>query len=126
MNRFPKVVAIGGGLFFLLFGIWAMADPESFYDLATFEPYNQHFLQDIGAFQIGLGAVLILATLRPTLESLTLALLGTGIGGAAHAVSHIIGRDLGGNPSRDIPLFVIVAALLLGAGAWQLRSARGH
>ena len=126
MERFPKVVAVVGGLFFLVFGIWAMADPESFYDLATFEPYNQHFLQDIGAVQIGLGAVLLLATLQPQLESLTLALLGTGLGGAAHAVSHVIGRDLGGNPSRDIPLFVLVAALLLAAGAWQLRAVRSR
>jgi hypothetical protein len=126
MLRFPKVVAVGGGLFFLLFGVWAMVDPEGFYELATFEPYNQHFLQDIGAFQIGLGAVLLLATLQPKLESLTLALLGTGIGGAAHAVSHVIGRDLGGRPSRDIPLFVTIAVLLLAAGAWQLRAARTH
>jgi hypothetical protein len=30
--------------------------PHSFYDnVATFEPYNRHFLHDIGAFTIGLG-----------------------------------------------------------------------
>jgi hypothetical protein len=39
-----------------------MVDPRSFFTaLAAFEPYNQHFIQDIGAFQIGLGAVLLLA-----------------------------------------------------------------
>lgn len=118
----PKIIGIGGGLFFLVFGVWAMAAPESFYELATFEPYNQHFLQDIGAFQIGLGAVLLLATLQPTMGPLTLALLGTGAGAVAHAVSHVIGRDLGGQPWRDIPLFVAIAVLLVGAGLWQHRS----
>lgn len=121
--RFPKIVGVVGGLSFLLFGAWAMIGPYSFFDqIALFEPYNRHFVQDIGAFQLGLGAVLLLATLSPALESLTVALVGTGVGAAAHAVSHIIGRDLGGKPSSDIPTFVVLAALLVGAGAWQWRS----
>ena len=40
--------AIGAGVF-LVAGVWAFADPESFFDdAAHFEPYNQHLLQDIG------------------------------------------------------------------------------
>lgn len=36
--------------------------PNPFFEqLAWFEPYNQHFIQDIGAFQIGLGVVLLIA-----------------------------------------------------------------
>ncbi|MEX1271449.1 MAG: hypothetical protein WEB55_03255 [Acidimicrobiia bacterium] len=59
---FPRAVAAFGGLVFLIFGLWAMIAPQSFFDsVAVFEPYNQHFVQDIGAFQIGLGAVLALA-----------------------------------------------------------------
>ena len=121
--RFPRIVGVVGGISFALFGAWAMAAPESFFDrIALFEPYNQHLLQDIGAFQLGLGAVLLLATLAPALDSLTVALLGTGVGAAAHAISHVIGRDLGGKPSSDIPMFVVLAALLVGAGAWHWRS----
>lgn len=121
--RFPRIVGVVGGISFVLFGAWAMAAPESFFDrIALFEPYNQHLLQDIGAFQLGLGAVLLLATLAPALDSLTVALLGTGLGAAAHAISHVIGRDLGGKPSSDIPMFVVLAALLIGAGAWHWRS----
>ena len=122
-QRFPKIIAIAGALAFVPFGVLAMAAPETFYDqLAVFDPYNQHFIQDIGAFQIGLGAVLLLATFRPRWTSMTVALLGSGVGGAAHAVSHIIGRDLGGRPASDIPLFVTIAVLLLAAGFWQHRS----
>jgi hypothetical protein len=111
-----------GTLFFLGSGLYALIAPESFYDnLATFEPYNQHFIQDIGSFSIGLGAVLLIAWLRPGIDALTVAFLGTGIGGVAHTISHIIGNDLGGNPERDIPFFTVIALLLLGTGVWRLR-----
>ena len=117
------MVAAAGGVGFLLFGLWAMVAPRSFFDqLARFEPYNQHFIQDIGSFQIGLGAVLLLAWLRPGLDVLTVALIGTGAGAAAHAVSHLIGRDLGGRPASDIPLFTGIALTLLVAGAARARA----
>lgn len=121
--RFPRIVGIVGAISFAPFGVWAMAAPESFYErVARFEPYNQHFVQDIGAFQLGLGAVLMLATFAPALETLTVALLGTGVGAVAHAISHIIGRELGGKPASDIPMFIVIGVLLVGAGAWQARS----
>lgn len=91
--------------------------------LARFEPYNQHFVQDIGAFQIGLGIVLLIAAIRPRTDGLTVALLGAGSGAAAHAVSHLIGRDLGGKPATDIPFFIAIALLLLVAGVLRGRSA---
>ncbi|MCI3948388.1 MAG: hypothetical protein K0R11_322 [Acidimicrobiales bacterium] len=116
----PWYVGAASGLLFLALGVWAMAGPESFFDrVATFEPYNQHFVQDIGAFQIGLGAVLLLAVGVRRPDALTVALLGVGIGSAAHVVSHLIGHDLGGTPETDIPVFSIATALLLGAGVAQ-------
>jgi hypothetical protein len=118
--RVRRIVAVAGGLFFLAPGIWAMADPRSFFDrLATFEPYNQHFIQDIGALQVGIGAVLLLAALRPALGVLSTTLIGSGIGAAAHTLSHVIGRDLGGHPETDIPMFGFVAAVLHVAGLWS-------
>ena len=111
-----------GGIAFLPFGLWAMVAPRSFFDqVAEFHPYNQHFVQDIGAFQLGLGAVLLLAAARPALDGLTLALLGSGIGAAAHVVSHVVGHDLGGTPSSDIPMFTAIALVLLVVGGLRLR-----
>jgi hypothetical protein len=99
-----------------------MVDPQSFFEgIALFEPYNQHFLQDLGALQIGLGAVLLLAGLIPTLDALTVALVGVGIGGALHAFSHVIGIDLGGRPAIDIPFFGGLAVVLLFAGVMRWR-----
>ncbi len=116
------LVAVGVGAGLLVLGLWAMVDPQSFFNrIALFEPYNQHFLQDLGALQIGLGAVLLLAGLIPRLDALTVALVGVGIGAALHAVSHVIGIDLGGRPAIDIPLFGGLAVILLVAGVMRWR-----
>ncbi len=121
----PRAVAIVVGIGFIALGVWAMVDPRSFFDaLATFEPYNQHFLQDIGAFQIGLGVVLLLAGVPRRSDGLTVALVGVGVGAALHTVSHVVGRDLGGTPARDIPLFAAMAVLLLAAGWFPWRHPR--
>lgn len=118
----PRAVAIVVGIGFIGPGVWAMVDPRSFYEaLATFAPYNQHFLQDVGAFQIGLGVVLLLAGVPHRADGLTVALVGVGVGAALHAVSHVVGRDLGGTPEREIPLFAAMAALLLAAGGFRWR-----
>lgn len=119
----PRAVAILGGSSFVLFGVWAMVAPASFFEtVARFEPYNRHFLQDIGAFQIGLGAVLLLAAALPRPDALAAALLGTGLGAAFHVVSHLVGLDLGGSPTTDIPVFAGLALLLLTGGVVRLRA----
>ena len=119
---FPRAVAVVGGVSFLVSGVWAMAGPQSFFEtVATFEPYNQHFIQDVGAFQIGLGAVLLLAATWTRADALAVGLVGVGIGSTAHTVSHVIGRDLGGRPELDIPLTALMSVLLLAGGLWRRR-----
>lgn len=114
--RFDVAVGWIGAAVLLASGSWALAGPESFFEKAApFDPYNQHFLQDIGAFQIGLGAALLIALLR-RLDGLTVALMGAGIAGAAHFLSHLIGRDLGGRPEIDLPVFAFTTLVLLVAG----------
>ncbi len=118
-----SIVAWLAGLFLVAVGLWAMAGPRSFFDaLAAFEPYNRHLIQDIGAFQIGLGAVLLIAVSPLGEDALTVALIGVGVGLTAHTVSHLLGTDLGGNPVVDIPFFAIAAALLLVTGYRRYRS----
>jgi hypothetical protein len=123
-NRLPRAVAVLLGVAFVALGGWAMVDPRSFFaSLAAFEPYNQHFLQDIGAFQVGLGAVLMLAGVPARADGLTVALGGVGMGSALHMVSHVIGRDLGGTPETDIPTFGLMTVLLVGAAWLRWRAA---
>ena len=124
-TRFPRVVAGLGGLVIGALGVWALIAPRSFFDtVATFQPYNQHFVQDAGAFQVGLGAVLLLAALPTYADGLAVALLGVGVGSALHTASHVIGRDLGGNPSTDIPALAALSIILLVAGWVRQRQVR--
>lgn len=121
-----KLVAIGAGSLFLLFGVFAMVSPSAFYDsLARFEPYNAHFIQDIGAFQIGLGAVLLFGALL-TSDALAATTLGVGVGSVAHLVSHIAGLDAGGTPLVDVPFFSLLGAVLLATGWRRLRATSGR
>jgi hypothetical protein len=110
-------------VFFLAFGLWAFFDPQSFYDnVAEFEPYNEHFIHDLGAFQVGLGAVLGLALWRRN-DAIFAAMGGVGVGSAVHVVGHIIDDELGGTTAQTVSLAVVAVVLLAGA-AWRLAGER--
>jgi uncharacterized protein YjeT (DUF2065 family) len=113
-SRFERSVATATGVVFLVAGAWAFFAPASFFDAAaTFEPYNVHLLRDIGAFQIGIGAMLVLALL--VRDALLAALAGAGTGAAFHLISHLIDHDLGGDP----------AVAVSGSSLWTTAAARG-
>jgi hypothetical protein len=121
-QRGPRIVAALGGVFFLGSGLWAMVAPEAFFEAAaTFEPFNAHLIRDVGAFMVGLGAVLLLAAARPAVEALAVALCGVGIGAVAHTLSHVVDRDHGGTPAVDIPFWTVLSLVLLWAGVARWR-----
>ncbi len=125
MSRATLITALTalGAAFFIGAGLWAFFGPRSFFDqLATFEPYNPHFLHDLGAFQVGIGAALAAALWRRT-DAIFAALAGAGVGSAFHTVAHIRDQDLGGMDS-DPYVFGITALLFLAAAAWQLKPGR--
>lgn len=123
-DRAATFVAVAGGIFFVAVGAWSLVGPRSFFDtLATFEPYNAHFLRDVGAFQIGLGAVLLLAVRRR--DALFVALAGVGAGSLAHVIAHVIDRNAGGNPALDIPLLAILTLALLAAATTRTSGGGG-
>ena len=120
--RFTTIVLVLAGLFFLAPGIWAFVAPHSFYDqLAPFPPYNRHMLHDIGAFQIGIGAALLLA-LRWT-DARFVVLAASAAGAIVHVVSHLVDDDLGGKDT-DVLVFGALAALLVIAAALRWSAAR--
>lgn len=111
------------GLFFLVPGIWAFVAPHSFYDqLAPFPPYNRHLLHDVGAFQIGIGAALLLASRWADARFVVLG--GAAVGASVHLLSHLIDHDLGGRDT-DIFVFGALAVLLAIAAALRWSAARG-
>ena len=107
-----RVVA---GLFavaLLASGLWAMLAPDNFYaTVAQYPPYNRHFIHDIGAFMLGLGATLGFGL--ALVDALLVALAGNAIGAIAHFISHAVDRDLGGQASDPLT-FGVFALLLVG------------
>jgi hypothetical protein len=81
-DRVARIVAVAAGMFFLIPGLWAFFAPASFFEAAaTFDPYNTHLIRDIGAFQIGFGAVLVLSAF--VRDALLAGLAGVGPGRAS-------------------------------------------
>lgn len=123
-GRFITIVLWLAGLFFLLPGIWAFVAPHSFYDqLATFPPYNRHLVHDVGAFQVGIGVALLLAARWEDAKFVVLA--GAAAGASVHLLSHIIDHGDGGK-SSDVPIFGLLAALLLVAAVARWSTAFGR
>lgn len=118
MVRFARASAWFVGLFWLGSGLWAFFAPQSFFEqLATFPPYNEHLLHDIGAFSIGLGAVIVFALLR--MSALRAALLGVGVGSVFHVLSHIIDYSQKPDPADVLGLSVIALLTLASAFAFD-------
>ena len=109
------VAALAAG-FLILLGGWAFVHPSSFFErIATFPPYNRHFLHDVGAFQIGLGAVLVASLVWR--DGLLVALAGNAVGAVLHLLSHVLDRSLGGSASDFVVLGAVALLLVFAAGA---------
>ena len=111
VGKLARIAAGVSAAGWILTGVWAFFAPRSFYDtLATFPPYNLHFLHDIGAFSLGLGAVLVVVLTMPGWSALRAGLTGVAIGATAHFVSHVVDYDLKPSPA-DIAFFGATAAI---------------
>ena len=118
----PGVTAavIISGLFMVAFGIWAFFAPVSFADFVAF-PYNRHLLHDVGAFQIGIGATVLLALLWA--DSIMVVLVGYLVGSSFHLASHIIDRHIGGH---GYDLLVLGFLILIGLAGIYARARAGR
>jgi hypothetical protein len=85
----------------LQIGIWALFAPQSFYDnfpgprswVSVDGPYNEHLLRDVGALNIALGVVLLIAAIRLTWGLVLAASLATLAWGVPHLVYHVFNTD---------------------------------
>jgi peptidoglycan/LPS O-acetylase OafA/YrhL len=119
VSQLVRAFAVIAGIVILALGLWAFFSPQSFYDqTATWPPYNKHFLHDVGAFQAGLGATLILAAFAR--DALLVALSGAAVGSVIHAIAHFIDRGNGGRAS-DPALLGVLAALIVAAAILRAR-----
>ncbi|HUR49779.1 MAG TPA: hypothetical protein VMY88_09690 [Acidimicrobiales bacterium] len=118
MARFARAAAALVAVFWAGSGLWAFLAPRSFFDrLATFAPYNEHLLHDIGALSIGLGAVIGFALAR--MPALRAALLGVGVGSAFHVAAHLLDYDQKPNPMDIVGLSLVTLLTFAAAFAFD-------
>lgn len=110
------------GAFVGLQGLWAFVAPRSFFDaLAVFEPFNHHFVRDIGSMQMGIGIAAVVAARRAT--GLVVGLTALTAFQVLHVLSHVIDRDDGGRPAFDITALGLAAAVTAVALVYAARPA---
>jgi hypothetical protein len=109
---FVRLVVLVCGASMLAVGLWALLAPASFASWISFPPYNEHLIHDAGAFQIGIGAALVLSLLSS--DALIVALGGFLVGGTLHVFNHAVDSHLGGHASDP---WLLAAQVLLAAAA---------
>lgn len=114
-----KMLAVAAGVGTGAMGAWAFFSPTSFYDFATYPPFSEHFIHDIGSFMLGLGAVLLLAAWSSS--ALFVAFGGNAIGSVFHFIAHLMDRRSSPNGTRDVILIGVLTATL-AAAAYATRS----
>jgi hypothetical protein len=115
-QSYVKAVVVLAAILQMGTGAWAFIAPQSFYDaIATFPPYNVHFLHDIGAFLLGIGVALAGALFWR--DALFVVLLGGTVAASFHWLSHVLDHDRGGSASDPWTLggfaLLLVVALIL-------------
>lgn len=106
--RYVTIVTALLGLLTIVIGIWCLTSTGSFARLVGFSEHV-HFLHDVGAFQLGLGATLLLALMWS--DALCTAIAGFLLANTVHTVNHVVDLKLGGSPAQ---------AWLLGAASVAL------
>jgi PPOX class probable F420-dependent enzyme len=116
-RSFVLAVIALAGLGMTVAGIWGLVGPRSFADAVAF-PASVHFVHDTGAFQVGIGATLLLALYWR--DGPALALAGFLVGNTLHAINHAVDADLGGHGWEPYGL-AVVSLLTAAALAVRLR-----
>ena len=121
-----RILLIVVGVTQLATGITALVAPDTFYDvLAGYPPQNDHFLMDLGSWQITLGAIALYGSTRPDWHVPLLGLLALQY--ALHLIPHII--DVNDSEEDWQGPFAVVAqalgaVLLAGAFVIERRKAK--
>ena len=117
-----QVVVAIAGITHLLVGLAMLLAPMWFFTtIGTFPPFNRHYTGDMGAFQLALGAGLLLAARAPAQYRLLIGIAAAG--NALHMLNHaydaLISRaSLGFWLADTGPMLVLTLALLLVSAGW--------
>jgi hypothetical protein len=121
----------------LVVGLWALPFPRFFYDdfplpgrawISTLGPYNEHLVRDVGALNLALGVLLVLAAVLLERRVVQVSLVAYLAYAVPHFVFHLMKRhafSLGDNLANMVTLgvAVLLPLILLAAsrGGWEAR-----
>lgn len=109
-------VLLATGAAALLTGVWAFLSPGSFYDvIATYPPRNDHFLRDVGSFNVALGAAAVYGARRAAWRAPMLGILAVQY--ALHTISHLINVDDADPKGLGVGTFVLLLAVTIALAA---------
>ncbi len=121
------------GAFVATVGVWALLFPRSFYDdfpaiggmawVNVDGPYNEHLLRDLGATNLAILVVVVVAAIRLTRTLVVTAALASLAWGVPHLVYHIFATD--GLSTTDL-VFNFVALVTYAATPVLLLAMRNH
>ncbi len=114
---FTTLVLVAAGALMTAAGIWGLVAPRSFAAFAGF-PYSRHFVHDAGAFQLGIGVTLLLASAWA--DAAAVALAGFVVTNTAHTFNHVVDLD-GGGHGRDAWGLAVLSLLSLAALVVRMR-----
>ena len=105
----PVAVTLLAAALMTVGGLWALAAPASFAGYTNF-PVHEHFEHDLGAFQLGTAATLLLALIWA--DALATALAGFAVLNTVHTVNHLADLDLGGTRPQALWLALLSLAVI--------------
>jgi hypothetical protein len=115
-----RLVMVVAGVEMLIGGGWAWLAPRSFARAVDF-PYHEHFLHDLGVFQIGIGVAVLVALVWR--DARAVALTGFLTANTLHALNHAYDLHLGGH-SSDAYLLAVLSLLAGSALVLRIRQLR--
>ncbi len=119
-----QLVLIAVGALQLVVGVLAFLVPGAFYDaIAAYAPRNDHFIRDLGTWNVGLGLVALYAQARPAWHRPVLAILAVQF--ALHTVSHVIDAGDTDPASQSWVALVVFAASTVVLAALAAREGAG-
>lgn len=106
----------------LVVGVWALLVPRSFYDdfpaagrhwVSALGPYNEHLVRDVGALNLALGALLVLAAILLDRHLVQAALVAWLVYAIPHFLFHATELEALSLLDNVMNLFTLGLAVLL-------------
>ena len=116
-----------------ILAVWATLAPRSFYDdfpgaghswVSASGPYNEHLVRDVGAFNLGLLVVAVIAFVTLERRTVQAALLAVAAAGLPHLIFHLTDTESLGTLDNVVSLLGLVLVVAVPLAVLPLTRSR--